>query len=1300
MRTVVHLRPRAAALLVVGVLTALPAVLGIGPSAAAAAPVSGACPSGLSGLGTASSPCLIGTASQLYGAMAGINADTALEGAATDDYELTANIDATTYASGTAGTATSYGATEDWGGINWFTGTFDGDGHTISNLNYTTDSFASTLPGGDATAGLNLGLFRVLNGATVENLTLQNVRASNTATSNLSVGGVSVWSFDSNVDGVVLTDPTIVDEPGGGGNYLGGLVGLAYANDYADDGKTVSDGGSTSFRNDLVSGGSIADSNRTGGIVGMATGPTTVSDNYVDTSLSNPSHPVAGVGGQANTFYYVIGGLVGEVGTTYTTPGGAEAAGVSMSDNTIAGTIKGSATDHRSYDGANFASATVGYATTAEYVAGGSSSPTASDWTTADNLISSTIQYTNETGSGLPGADGTSVSPATLEAESTYAGTATGLTDSETGAIYDELGWSFGHDEPSATSGWGWTGTSTDGSPVPVVAPTITTASNPVAFLEGPAASPSTVLADAGATTNYGALSIDTSSVEWSTPGTYTATVTATNYGFASSEPLTILIVSETVPVANGTAGLEASSTPPSTAELLKALGAALPQGDGGTLGVEYPDGEPDWDTPGSYTVEVTDTGGADGLQPATASIVVVAQPTVALANSAVSFRFSTTVTAQDVLDAAEPTAAYSPGDSGTVTADVSKVGSAVGEYTATIAATDKYGFASAPATVTVAITEDRILLGDSTPVFQATSAEPSEQTILNALEPVLPSGTTGTATVDGYTASDFQTPGEYQATVSDSDTSEGVEPTTATIEVVAVSVVTDANPTVYFNTSVPPTGAEVIGAAGAEVTDGSGQPVPGSSLSASLPEGCGTTAGSCTARITGTDGYGFTTAPVTVTVEVSSAAVAVANPTAVFTDTGSAPSQAALISALGATVTDSTIGGQPVVDVSGVDWSVPGAYAVNVTDSKADDAAEAVSASIDVIPVPVVALPATTVYLPVNADDPLPAATLLANSGATLTDGEGNVLAGELSADTSAVNASVAGTYAATIAGTDEYGFESATVTVTVVMYLSSQQAGAVAITGADAVGGTLTANLSGWEGLAPPEYQWLRNGQPIPGATSASYTVTVADGGQGLSVEVVEAPKWYERASAASAVVTIEGPSQEERQKAEEAKHAAEVKEAEEAGHAAEVKAAEEAGHAAEVKAAEEAGHAAEVKEAEEAEHAPEAGNQSSGGGNAAKPKLEDVKLAAGMIRVSVKVAEKGTLIVTATSGATKLGSTTEKVKKAGTVSVKLALSRTAKAKLARHSLKVTLKLRFKTAAGKTTTLTRTVTLGRSST
>lgn len=1209
MRTVPQLRARAAIVAAAGVLMAFLALGGFASAAEAASvstPASGSCPAGLTGLGTAASPCLIGTATDLYKAMEGINADTTHVGAAIDDYEVTADIDATTYPAGTAGTASSFGATENWSGIDYFSGVFNGDGHTISNLNYTSDSYLSpvpTLPGATATAGLSLGFFRVLNGATVENLGIHNARGVS-ATSNAGVGGVSVWAFDSTVSGVSMTEPTLSDTAGGGACWLGGLVGLAYANTYEDEGSTVSDGGSSVLTNNLVSGGTLVDANRTGGIVGDATGPTTVADNWVDTALSNPVHPVAGLGGQANTYYYVIGGLVGEVGTTYTTSGGATAAGVAMTDNVIQGSLEGKSPDHRSFGGANFASPTVGYATIAGH--SGTSAPEAANWSSTNNLVSSAFEYKNTTETGLPTADGISVSPATLETEATYAGTATGQTDATTSATYDQLGWSFGGGGSSATSGWTWNGH----SPVPAVTPTITVATDPIAFVAGSAPTQAAIEAAAGATTNFGTLAVEDAGVEWSKPGTYTATLTATNGGLTTSRQLTIVVVSGTVPVAHVTGGLEASATAPSTAEVLTALGAVLPQGDGGTLAVHYPGGEPAWNTPGSYAVEVVDNGGSDGLAATTATIQVVAQPTVNVTNSTVSFRKGSTVTAGEVIAAAAPIATYSSGDSGTIAADITGVQSGVGLYTATITATDKYGIASAPVTVTVAIVEGKVLLGHETVVFETTTTEPTEEAILAALAPVMPPGSAGHPTVSGYTAADFETAGEFSVTVADSDAADEVGPATAQIEVVGVPAITDSASTVYFNTAAPPTAEEVIAAAGAQVT-AEGLPAPGSTIEATLPTGCATTVGSCEVTITGTDSYGFTTAPVEVTVDVSGATVSLVHTSTFFGASSSAPSQATLVERLGAKVDGSTNGGAPEVDTSNVHWNVAGTYTVTVGDSAAHDAAPTVQASIEVVPLPVVTVPTTTIYLPVNDADPLSEAALLANAGAELTDGSGNTVAGTITADASAVNGKVAGTYTATIEGTDEYGIESAPLTVTVVIF--------------------------------------------------------------------GEAAKSTEEAQHAT----------EAKQNAEEAQRAAEAKAAEEAKHAGEAKQHAEAAEKA----------AAEAKKAA-ATNAPGGTktNQPNGGPSAA-PKLGAVKATAGQIRASVKVAGKGTVTVTATSGALKVGSVQVKVGQAGTVQLKLSLTKAAKAQLAQGNLKVTLKVTFKNAAGETSTVTKTVTVDRAS-
>ena len=92
----------------------------------------------------------------------------------------------------------------------------------------------------------------------------------------------------------------------------------------------------------------------------------------------------------------------------------------------------------------------------------------------------------------------------------------------------------------------------------------------------------------------------------------------------------------------------------------------------------------------------------------------------------------------------------------------------------------------------------------------------------------------------------------------------------------------------------------------------------------------------------------------------------------------------------------------------------------------------------------------------------------------------------------------------------------------------------------------------------------------------------------------------------------------------------------------------------------------------------------------------KTGELFLPAGQIRAQAKVAGEGRLTATATSGKLKVGSVQVKVGKGGTVQLKLALTRAAKEQLAAvHSLKVTLKVTFKSAAGKVSTATKTVTL-----
>ena len=71
--------------------------------------------------------------------------------------------------------------------------------------------------------------------------------------------------------------------------------------------------------------------------------------------------------------------------------------------------------------------------------------------------------------------------------------------------------------------------------------------------------------------------------------------------------------------------------------------------------------------------------------------------------------------------------------------------------------------------------------------------------------------------------------------------------------------------------------------------------------------------------------------------------------------------------------------------------------------------------------------------------------------------------------------------------------------------------------------VGGTLTATPSGWPTDTTFNYQWLRNGAAISGATSGTYTAAVADDGHQISVQITGSAQSFPDTVIASAAVTI---------------------------------------------------------------------------------------------------------------------------------------------------------------------------------
>ncbi|MDN4161439.1 Ig-like domain repeat protein [Nocardioides abyssi] len=82
-----------------------------------------------------------------------------------------------------------------------------------------------------------------------------------------------------------------------------------------------------------------------------------------------------------------------------------------------------------------------------------------------------------------------------------------------------------------------------------------------------------------------------------------------------------------------------------------------------------------------------------------------------------------------------------------------------------------------------------------------------------------------------------------------------------------------------------------------------------------------------------------------------------------------------------------------------------------------------------------------------------------------------------------------------------------------------------APSIAGTPKVGETLTVNAPTWSGTGTTAngYQWLRDGQPVTGATATTYVLTEADAGKAITVKVTGKRTGYADGTATSSPVTV---------------------------------------------------------------------------------------------------------------------------------------------------------------------------------
>ncbi len=157
-----------------------------------------------------------------------------------------------------------------------FTGTFDGNGHTIKNINIVDEDKTSHPGDGDNQSSSDVGLFACLgSGGTVKNLKV--------------TGSVSGGEIGDNVGGIVgannggtVTNCTFSGSVNGGSAInVGGIVGQ----------------NSGSVTNCTFSSGSLSGSGNVGGIVGQNNSSVTGCTNNVGFSISGSGNNIGGVVG-------------------------------------------------------------------------------------------------------------------------------------------------------------------------------------------------------------------------------------------------------------------------------------------------------------------------------------------------------------------------------------------------------------------------------------------------------------------------------------------------------------------------------------------------------------------------------------------------------------------------------------------------------------------------------------------------------------------------------------------------------------------------------------------------------------------------------------------------------------------------------------------------------------------------------------------------------------------------------------------------------------------------------------------
>jgi uncharacterized repeat protein (TIGR02543 family) len=454
---------------------------------------------GVAGDGTSDAPYLVGTPAALDAVAAAVNADPTTYGVR--HVELTEHLD--------------YGGAT-FAGLHRFSGTFDGAGHTIRDVVY------APWVDGDTE---RVAFFGRLDDATVTGLTLQGVTAVKAGTALAPGAAVAVTSgltttaTSSTISAVAVLDATVRNESAQGENpYDAGFVSRVEGTQSAPTLVTDSMvGGDMS----VLSAGKYVSA-----FIGYQAAHTTISNNLVAADPTH-GHMAENAAGGANMNAAVL--------VNY---GGAGMDGQEISGNVV---YSGSVQSH--------ATGTTG--NTVSWVAGYNHAQVD---TYGTNLVNA-----DHNRAGFPGVAETAPEGHLLRwgrrAGAGYAhdvpglwvlgndGTATPLAQLREPATYADLGWNL-------DTVWRWDADAQHpvlrAAEAPVVEPpVITVAVTTTSYRVGSSPTPADVLERLGAGVDRGTLAVDLGAVDFATPGSYPASVTAADGDDVATPVAVTVVVSE-----------------------------------------------------------------------------------------------------------------------------------------------------------------------------------------------------------------------------------------------------------------------------------------------------------------------------------------------------------------------------------------------------------------------------------------------------------------------------------------------------------------------------------------------------------------------------------------------------------------------------------------------------------------------------------------------------------------------------------------------------------------------------------